>query len=164
MADSVRPEIFVIATSRDLGSCRAIVAKALATLGCVAIEQTAFPPEASTVREMLRSKIDDCDAVIHVAGEIYGFEPQERGPDEERRSYTQLEVDIARELGKPVYVFVCGEGFPYDVHKTEDEERCVLQRAHREKLQSSAHLFYLVASREQLENLALALQLRTKEI
>ncbi len=105
---SDRPEIFISAASGDLRSCRQLIKEALLTLGCVPVEQTNFPPDAATVREMLRTKISACHAVVHLAGEVYGAEPQERKPDDPRRSYTQLEYDIGRELKKPVYVFVCG--------------------------------------------------------
>ena len=47
-------------------------------LGCHPVEQTNFPPDYRTVRDMLRKKILDCDAVIHVAGECYGAEPVQR--------------------------------------------------------------------------------------
>ena len=59
-----RPEIFVSATSQDLRTCRQLIKEALLTLGCVPVEQTNFPPDARTVREMLRVKIAACDAVI----------------------------------------------------------------------------------------------------
>ena len=98
-----RPEIFVSATSGDLRSCRQLIKEALLT-----------------------ARIADCDAVIHLAGEVYGAEPHERS--EPRRSYTQLEYEIARELKKPVYVFVYGEEFLYDPHEPEDDERRTLQR------------------------------------
>ena len=48
--------------------------------------------------------------MIHIAGRCYGAEPCERPAEAPRRSYTQLEYDLARELGKPVYVFVTDEG------------------------------------------------------
>ena len=66
---------------------------------------------------MLRGKIAACDAVIHLAGECYGAEPVHREPAAPRRSYTQMEYDLARELGKPLYVFLCGQGFPYLRHR-----------------------------------------------
>ena len=80
---------------------------------------------------MLRTKIAACDAVVHLAGEVYGAEPQERAPDEPRRSYTQMEYDLARELKKPLYLFVCGDDFPYDEHAPEDADKRELQQAHR---------------------------------
>lgn len=145
-----RPEVFISATSGDLRSCRQLIKEALLTLNCVPIEQTNFPPDHRTVSEMLRTRIASCDAVIHVAGEVYGYEPHERAADEPRRSYTQLEYDIARALHKPVYVFLCGEGFPYDSHPPEDAEKQQLQQAHRAALASSETLRYEVHTRDDL--------------
>ncbi|NIL97747.1 MAG: DUF4062 domain-containing protein, partial [Planctomycetales bacterium] len=70
MAQPSRPEIFISAASADLGTCRQAINQALLTLGCVPVEQTVFPPEASSVTEMLRKRIANCHAVIHVAGNI----------------------------------------------------------------------------------------------
>ncbi len=126
-----RPEIFVSATSSDLRSCRQTVKEGLLTLGCVPVEQTNFPPDHRIVRDMLRAKIAACDAVIHLAGECFGAEPLARDPSAPRRSYTQIEYDLARELGKPLYVFLCGLEFPYDPHTPEEPEKHRLQQAHR---------------------------------
>ena len=159
-----RPEIFVSATSQDLHTCRQLIKEALLTLGCMPVEQANFPPDARTVREMLRVKITACDAVVHVAGEVYGAEPSARDPAEPRRSYTQLEYELATELGKPVYVFVCGTGFPYDEHPPEDAERQALQQQHRARLQKSDHIYTPVGSRDELALRVHALQTRVETL
>jgi hypothetical protein len=159
-----RPEVFVSATSQDLRTCRQLIKEALLTLGCVPVEQTNFPPDARTVREMLRVKITACDAVVHVAGEVYGAEPSARDPVEPRRSYTQLEYELAKELGKPIYVFVCGTGFPYDEHPLEDAERQALQQQHRTRLQKSDHIYTPVGSRDELALRVHALQTRVEAL
>ena len=159
-----RPEIFVSATSQDLRTCRQLIKEALLTLGCTPVEQTNFPPEARTVQEMLRAKITACDAVVHVAGEVYGAEPRDRDPADSRRSYTQLEYDLAKELGKPVYVFVCGAGFPYDEHAPEDAEKQSLQQEHRAHLQQSDHHYTPVSSRDELALRIHALQTRVESL
>ena len=141
-----RPEIFISATSKDLQSCRQLVRDALLTLGCVPVTQDHFAPDARTVREMLRARIAVCDGVIHLAGECYGAEPFERDPAEPRRSYTQMEYDIARELRKPVYTFICAEDFPYDAHEPEPPELRALQDAHRAALQSRDEVYKRVHS------------------
>src|SRR5688572_18242738 len=105
-----RPEVFVSGTSADLRSCRQLVKEGLLTLGCVPVEQANFPPDYRAVRDMLRDRIGACDAVIHLAGKCYGAEPNQRDPERSRRSYAQLEYDVTRELGKPLYLFICGEG------------------------------------------------------
>lgn len=150
MSNARRPEVFISATSADLRSCRELIKQALLTLGCVPVEQTNFPPDYRTVRDMLRAKIQACDAVIHLAGIVYGAEPQSRMADEPRRSYTQMEYDLARELKKPLYVFVCGEDFAYDEHTPEPEDKRALQQAHREAVATGETLRYKVHTRDEL--------------
>ena len=141
-----------------------MIKNALLTLGCMPVEQTNFPPDSRTVREMLSAKIGGCNAVIHVAGEVHGAEPQEREPGSPRRSYTQMEYDIARELGKPVYVFVCGDGFPYDAHEPEPAELQALQAEHRKRLQQGDHLYTPVGNRDELTLRVHALQTRVEQL
>jgi len=136
-----RPEIFISATTADLRSTRQAAKEALLTLGCVPVEQTNFPPDYRTVREMLRAKIAGCDALIHIVGECCGAEPVQRGPDQPRRSYTQLEYDLARELQKPIHTFLCSDNFPYDAHEPESPEKQTLQQAHRAAIASSDQIY-----------------------
>lgn len=148
------PPVFVSATSRDLGTARRAVFDALTTLGIPAVEQTHFPPDYQTIRDMLRAKIAGCGSVVHVAGRMYGGEPAP-ATGEPRRSYTQLEVDIADELGKPVFVFLAVDGFPFDDHPPEPDDLRQLQRDHHarlrgrpqkwEEVSSVHHLLYRVA-------------------
>lgn len=145
-----RPEIFVSASSSDLRTCRQTVKEGLLTLGCVPIEQANFPPDYRVVRDMLLTKIAACDAVVHLAGECFGAEPVHREPAARRRSYTQMEYDLARELGKPLYVFLCGKDFPYDQHAPEEPEKLRLQQAHRAALAASDTLRCEVDSRDEL--------------
>jgi hypothetical protein len=49
---------------------------------CAPVEQTNFPPDARSVREMLRARIAACQAVVHVAGVTFGAEPMEPAPKE----------------------------------------------------------------------------------
>ncbi len=159
-----RPLIFVSATSADLRSSRALIRDALLTIGCVPVEQTSFSPDGSKVREMLRARIETCDGMIHVVGRSYGFEPVERSPSEARRSYTQLEYELARELGKPVYVFVCVEGFAYDDHPPVEGEHEELQRAHRTRVTSGDEIFEEIDSPEALAARVHALQARVDKL
>jgi hypothetical protein len=70
--------------------------------GCFAENQPNFHTAHSTVEEMLRRRLHDSDAVIHIAGFRFGAEPSQRPANATRRSHTQMEFDIARELQKPV--------------------------------------------------------------
>ena len=159
-----RPEIFISAASKDLKSCRQLVRDALLTLGCVPVVQDHFPPGAGEVRAMLREKIAGCQAVIHLAGECYSFEPQERAPGDPRRSYTQLEYDIARELKKPLYAFLCAPDFPYDAHEPEPEELCLLQEQHRAALAAGDRLYLPVKDPRELSERVRELQTRVETL
>ena len=159
-----RPEIFVSTTSKDLKTCRQLVRDALLTLGCVPVTQDHFAPDAQTVREMLRTRLAACDAVIHLAGECYGNEPFQRQPSELRRSYTQLEYDMARTLGKPVYTFLCAPDFPYDAHDPEPDELRRLQAAHRAALAGSDDLYVAVRDPQELNVRLRELQTRVETL
>ena len=77
-----RPEIFVSAVTKDLGTCRGVVKEALLTMGCTPVKPANFPPHAEKGTE---------DAVGHdrrVPGgrshvcKVYGSETVERGEGE----------------------------------------------------------------------------------
>ena len=82
------PKIFISATSGDLRSARHIAKEALLTINCHPVEQTNFEPDRRTITDMLRGKIGDCQALIHLVGFHYGAEPDPAGTP--RRSYTQM--------------------------------------------------------------------------
>ena len=117
--DPARHSCLHRAVTRELGSIRKLVKKGLEDNDYHAVEQDNFPPDYRDLIDKIRERIKSCDAVIHIAGHCYGAEPGHRPDDAPRRSYTQLEYDIAVELGKPVYVFLTGDGFPADPHAPE---------------------------------------------
>jgi hypothetical protein len=49
----------------------------------------------------LQPVIRECRAVVHLIGYAYGDEPDRRQPAEHRRSYAQLEYDLAVSLRRP---------------------------------------------------------------
>ena len=68
-------KVFISATSADLSSTRQVVKDALLTIGCHPVEQTNFAPDWREVDRMLRERISDCQALIHIVGMRYGAEP-----------------------------------------------------------------------------------------
>lgn len=136
-----------------------MVSEGLRRMECLPIVQDDFPPDYKSVREMLVTKIKTCNAVVHLAGFYYGAESQPLPADDERRSFTQMEYEIAMELGLPCYVFLCGEKFPFDEHDPEPEEKRALQLAHRGRLLSRDELFYEFDTREDLNSRTRELQL-----
>ena len=111
-----RPDVFISAVTSDLGTVRKLVRDALLDSDCFPVEQSHFSPDYRKLEEMLRAKIGGCQAMIHMVGIRYGFEPNpaNRPPNTPRRSYTQMEYHMAKELGLRCYTFVCPEDFPYD--------------------------------------------------
>lgn len=158
------PRIFVSATSRDLRTARGLVSEGLRRMECLPIVQDDFPPDYKSVRDMLRTKISTCNAVVHLAGFYYGAEPQPVLPGPDRRSFTQMEYEIAMELKLPCYVFLCGKNFPFDPHDPEPEEKQQLQLAHRDRLLQRDELFYEFASPEELANRTRELQLSVENL
>src|SRR6516165_10908024 len=96
--------VFISAVTREFGSVRKLVKKGLEDNDYHTVEQDNFPPDYRDLKAKLRERINSCDAVIHIAGRCYGAEPPDRPADVPRRSYTQLEYDMAVDLGNPVYV------------------------------------------------------------
>jgi formylglycine-generating enzyme required for sulfatase activity len=148
-------EVFVSATSADLAPCRDIARRVLTSYRYFPVEQSDFAPDYRTVREMLYENIRGCEAMIHIVGECYGMEPLTRAASERRRSYTQLEHEIARELGLPIIRFICAPDFPYATHSPETPEKQALQQAYRDELQTGSregnYLFTWVKTKEDLE-------------
>jgi len=149
-----RPTIFISGVSHEFGSFRDAVENEIEMKGCFAENQPGFPPDYRTVEEMLRPRLHDSDAVIHIVGFRYGSEPNQRPADALRRSYTQMEFDIARELQKPVYVFLSADAAvrqpPTPNEQPEDAELASLQLAHRDAAQQTNHLYYFFKNQAEL--------------
>ncbi len=152
-ASTRRPDIFVSATSGDLGHIRELAKQALLSIDCHPVEQTNFPPDYRSVEEMLRAKISACDAVLHIVGIRYGAEPDPETLPEgaERQSYTQMEARLARELGKKLYLFLCPDDFPYGDFPAEPEEKQSLQRAYRVRVRHDRQLRTTITSGADVE-------------
>ncbi len=156
--------VFISAVTKEFGTIRQLVKAGLETNDYHPVEQTAFPPSYRDLVDKLRERISSCDAVVHIAGQCYGAEPANLPPGTPRRSYTQLEYDIARELGKPVYVFQAGANFPADPFDPEPVELQQLQAAHRQRLGSTGADFNPVATREDLDQKIRSLQLKVERL
>ncbi len=155
------PNIFISATSGDLSSARQIAKDALLTINCHPVEQTNFEPDWRSVTDMLRGKISDCKALIHLVGFRYGAEPDlSTLPDgTPRRSYTQMEYHLARALGLRVYTFLLPETYRFDVPaKADTAEQTQLQAAHRALIQSGPHLYEPIKNDLDLRTRITALQ------
>jgi hypothetical protein len=151
--------VFISATTRELRSYREEVKNALLTLGIFPIEQTNFRLAHGPLTAKLRSLIAPCDAVIHLAGFYYGAEPSQRPSGEPRRSYTQIEYDVARELRNPLFLFLAAKNCEFDDCPEQSEEERTLQLAHRRVIEECDDVYYSFANHEDLARLVRELDL-----
>lgn len=150
---SATPRVFVSATSRDLGSFRKAASEVLVRKHVLPVDQDHAVPDYQSVEQSLRKRIIGCDAVICLVGHLYGREPNGRPATCQRRSYTQMEYDIAIELGKPLFLFLATDDCELDVRRDqiqEPEELQTLQRDYRCELETLDRLRYEFRSVEQL--------------
>jgi hypothetical protein len=134
-----RTNVFISATTADLGSYRRTVRDVLLDRGVHPILQDHFAPDYQTMLDTLRQRINDCDVVVCLVGFVYGREPNTRPAGALRRSYSQLEFDIAEAFDKLLYVFLATEQCPFDPHQDEPPELRQLQQEHRERLRQRPH-------------------------
>jgi tetratricopeptide (TPR) repeat protein len=155
----LRAEVFIAATSADLGSYRQVAKEAVLTLGAHPIEEKTFPTDYRELQALLAHRLDPCDVIIHLVGFYYGGEPK-APPDTPRRSWTQWEYYHATqgERQKPVYRFLARENCHFDAQPSEDAEKQRLQREHREHLRTpGGPIYYEFSTPEELRELILSI-------
>lgn len=149
----ITPHVFISASSDDLRSAREVVKNALLTIGCHPIVQEHFEPDYRSVKDMIRGRLEGCHAMIHLVGKRYGGEPSPESlpPGTPRRSWTQMEYDLAKELGIKTFLFICDEGYPFDVQPDpEPADEIALQEAYRQRLLTGEQLYIEVRDSEEL--------------
>ena len=145
------PQIFLSVTGADLQSARGAVHHFLLSLGCIPVIAEHREPDSATFCTAVRERIEQCHAVVHIVGRAYGHEPQQRQPGEPRRSYGQLEYDLAILLRKPLRVFLCTDDFPFDPYPAEEAEKARLQQVHRDFVQGGGRASHAIQSLNDLE-------------
>lgn len=99
-------EIFVSVTVTDLEAYREAVLGVLRESGHHMVQLERFTPHTQDLLARVRSGIGMTDLYICVVGWEYGYVAAEAGG----KSLTELEYGAARELNKPVLVFLAREG------------------------------------------------------
>lgn len=149
-----RPTIFLSGVSHEFGTFRDAVENEVQMKGCFALNQPSFAPDYRSVEGMLTPKLTEADAVICIVGFRFGAEPNQRPAGKPRQSYTQMEFEIAREMQKPVYVFVSMDASvrqpPKPEEQAEDAEATALQLALRESVQKTNYLYYFFKDKADL--------------
>lgn len=126
--------VFISAVSRELGAYRAEAARALQRKGIEVRDHEFFRQSGGTLLAHLRNHIEECDAVVLLVGEQCGsfpagdpeglatspaFDEYRAATEQAPASYTHWEFLLARDLGKPTYVFFTAEGFTPDEPNVE---------------------------------------------
>jgi tetratricopeptide (TPR) repeat protein len=137
-----RVNIFISASSSDLRTLRQQVTVWLLDMGWHPVVQDHFEThDDKTVIQMLREEIKGSDAVLHIIGQHYGAEPQSPPKGGSRKSYTQLEADLALKLRKRLFIVLLDEDFPCDPHEPEPQDRQILQQAYRLQIATGERLY-----------------------
>jgi hypothetical protein len=120
--------VFISATTAELGDCRGLVGKILIQSGIFPVEQSDFSPDHREIADLIRATILPVDAVICLIGHAFGSSP------DLLRSYTQIEFDIADQLGKPIFVFIARDDIERAEEQAEPQHLRDLQSAFRQKV------------------------------
>lgn len=130
-------KLFISATTADLASARACAKRGLETVNYEVVEQNTFETDYGTMLERLERKIAACDGIVHIAGYVYGAEPDPSTlpPGAPRRSYTQWEYHLAKKIqskrkGFKIYAFLTADEYPATA-SAEPQELRNLQLEHR---------------------------------
>ncbi|MBC7818134.1 MAG: DUF4062 domain-containing protein, partial [Planctomycetaceae bacterium] len=154
MSQALTPRVFVSAVSSDLRSARKVVNDALTRIECLPIEESVFGTEYGPIREMIARKIESCQAVVHLVGRDYGGEPDSKTlpAGQPRRSWTQIEYDLAQEQNRNLYLLVCDDLFPFDpLAVPEPADKSDFQLAHRQAVLADPELWHIVRTADELQ-------------
>lgn len=127
------------------------------------VDCTMFELDYRQVVRIIHREISECDAVICLVGFAFGHEPRLESLDEHRKSYTQLEYEIAKKRHKPTYVFLASETCPLDDSPQEDAIKAGLQERFRAHIRGGADIYYQFSSMEELLEKVAALEIRSFE-
>lgn len=142
--------VFISATTADLKKVRQHALEVALRNGWHPIVEEGFAAESNDVsaKRTIALTLRAADAVICLVGLHYGGEPVEKDRKTKRRSWTQMEYDVARSLGKKMLVCLAKpefyrRGFPAESgSKREQTAKSRLQRLHYDSLNNGAGWFY----------------------
>ena len=154
MARQSVKRIFISAVSSEFGACRKVVTEWARASGYepVGQEDLSIQSGSRTLVNGLHQAISSCDAVIHLVGQHYGFEPRPNNGEngKTRRSYTQIEFEIAKEHERQIFILVASPNYKSDSECVQTDEEAELQRQHRERLIEGNQLYYKFGSPDEL--------------
>ncbi|MEK6258505.1 MAG: DUF4062 domain-containing protein [Planctomycetota bacterium] len=97
-------QVFVSSTFRDLKEHRASAMKAIVSAGHMATCLENWGLSHEDQLEVISRAVQDCQFYLIVLGHTYGSIPRGK-----RKSYTEIELDIAERQGKPILSMVLNE-------------------------------------------------------
>jgi tetratricopeptide (TPR) repeat protein len=129
--------IFLSAGSAQFRDCRSALASDLRAAGAEVKVQEDFQQHGRTLLEKLEAYIGDCDRVIALVGDAYGYEPPEGAQPAGRpqRSYTQWEyffalgerLDGSKSARKDIYIYQATDdylaGHPPPTEQTPEQAK-----------------------------------------
>lgn len=140
--------VFISATTADLGSYRdAASEQILGRDELRPVQQRYFPPTSAKLKPYIEKQIRNCDAVICLVGNHYGEDVEGAQP---RRSHTQREFDLAKSMGKKIFIFFSTDDCEPDEKVTEDADKSALQQKHRSDLKREDHHYVFFSSHDEL--------------
>ena len=95
-----RYQVFVSSTFEDLQEERTKVIQVLLESDCIPVGMELFPASNEEQWSLIKDVISDCDYYLLIIAGRYG------STNEDGKSYTQMEYEYAREIGKPIIAFI----------------------------------------------------------
>jgi len=100
--------VYLISTFEDLIEYRKSVVDSIVQLGMTPIVFEQFASGTESVNEVIKKQIIESDILVLIVGHRYGFVPVG-----ENKSLIEIEYDLARELEKPILIFIIDDQFPW---------------------------------------------------
>ena len=158
-------KIFLSAVSGQFKECRNALGSDLRAIGCEVKVQEDFQQGPRTLIEQIEQYVAQCDRVIALVGDAYGFEASGVAVPavEQPRSYTQWEyffalghrLDGSRVPRKDIYVYFASQKF-LDLHPVaQTDDDALRQRRYREEIEASGEHRNAFGTEDELRRLVL---------
>jgi len=116
--------IFLSSTGKDLHNFREVVAKAIDGMDdCKCIRMENLGSRAHQPKDFCIKTVRECQCLVGLIGHCYGD-----SPNDDPRSYTEIEYDTACENHIPCLMFLADEKFPFPADKREPDRLAEKQR------------------------------------
>ncbi|HEX6911705.1 MAG TPA: DUF4062 domain-containing protein, partial [Longimicrobium sp.] len=131
--------IFLSSTAADLAAHRARVNQAILGLEHLPDAMEWFPAEDGAPAHVCRQRAAEADALVVLLAHRYGYVPPPELGGDGRRCITWLEVEAARQAGKPVFAFLLDLEAPWG----QPRESTALEEAPEKALEIAARVMAL---------------------